>query len=89
MSTSVSITLHLTVHDSKEFRQAAHDRALTDGLDAETAQTFLNAEATSLGECAVMLFDPGMSPPGCSIEDSSHEEEPDLSTEDEDADDEA
>lgn len=69
----VAVTLHLTIHDAKDFRQAAYERALEDGLDEDDAKTFLDPEGKHLGECAVMLFDPGMSPQGCSIVDSSTE----------------
>ncbi|MEY2117322.1 hypothetical protein [Rhodanobacter sp. FW106-PBR-R2A-1-13] len=66
-----SITLFFQLHDEQAFRQAAHERALTDGLNAEEALSYLDPEKSTVGACAIMLFDPGVSPPGCSITDSS------------------
>lgn len=66
-----SVTIYFELHDEQAFRQAAYDRALADELSEEEARTYLDEEATSIGACATMLFDPGISPPGCSIVDSS------------------
>lgn len=67
----VCISICLTVHDEPIFREAARDRALADGLDDETANAYLDGEAHSLGQCAIMLLDPGTSPKGCQINDST------------------
>ena len=69
----VSVTIYLTVHDEEEFRSEARDRALRDGLSIEEADAFKCDERTSLGECARMLIDPGLSPAGSQIEDSTAE----------------
>ncbi|MGH8159259.1 MAG: hypothetical protein ACREPQ_14155 [Rhodanobacter sp.] len=70
---TLAVTLLIEIGDEVAFRQAAHDRALTDNLCDDEAATYLDIEETSLGQCAVMLLDPGVSPPGCSIVDSSTE----------------
>ncbi|AGG89079.1 MULTISPECIES: hypothetical protein [Pseudomonadota] len=66
-----SVTIFFELNDEKAFRQAACDRARADDLGEEEARSYLDAEETTIGACAIMLFDPGMSPPGCSIVDSS------------------
>ncbi|MEY2152333.1 hypothetical protein AB7849_15615 [Rhodanobacter sp. 115] len=65
------ISICLTVHDESAFREAARDRALEDGLGDETANAYLDEEQHSLGQCAIMLLDPGVSPNGCQIIDST------------------
>lgn len=65
---TVSISLRITCEST--FRKAAHDRALADGLPEETAEEYLQQgenEIHSLGNCAVMLLDPGISPEGSQI----------------------
>lgn len=71
---SLTVSLALSIHDEHAFRQAAAERADSDGLDREESRAYLDAASKSLGDCAVMIFDPGTSPPGCSILDSSSEE---------------
>jgi hypothetical protein len=66
----ISVTIYLRVHDEEAFRRAARDRALEDGVDESKCEDFLKASEKSLGECAIMLFDPGMSPDGADILDS-------------------
>ena len=70
---SVSVTLYLTVDDAEAFAQAAVARAIEEGVDADDAASTYTADA--LTDCARMLFDPGISPPGCEILDSSAEDE--------------
>ncbi|MBQ4855674.1 hypothetical protein IMW82_13430 [Rhodanobacter sp. B2A1Ga4] len=67
----VAVTIFLDVNNPDDFRRAAHDRAIADGLGDEEASSYLEAEETSLGQCAVMLLDPGTSPNGSSIIDSA------------------
>jgi hypothetical protein len=67
----VAVTIFLDVNDADEFRRAARDRAIADNLGDEEASSYLDAEETSLGQCAVMLLDPGISPNGSSIIDSA------------------
>ena len=68
---TVTVTLELRVWDAKAFRAAARDRALVEGESSETAASFLDPEAKTLGECAQMLFDPGSGPDGCEVLESS------------------
>ncbi len=67
----VQVTLHLTVNDVQAFVAAAVERAIAEGVSEEDAGKTYTSE--NLGACAVMLIDPGMSPPGSQIEDSSSE----------------
>jgi len=67
----VDVTIAITVDDEAAFRRAAHDRAVADELGQEEAETYLNADLTTVGECAIMLLDPGVSPNGCSILEST------------------
>lgn len=69
----ICVSIYLTVRDEQAFRQAAHDRALEDGLDETMAKQHLNAAASSLRDCEIMLLDPGVSPKGCEILDSTAE----------------
>jgi len=69
---SVRVTLDVDVYDEDAFRSAAHARAIEDGDD--DARRFLDAEETGLDECAQMLLDPGIGPPGSSIEQSTCED---------------
>lgn len=68
---ALSVTVELRIYDARAFRRAAYDRALRDGLDHQQASEYLNCEKMSLGQCGMMLIDPGMSPDGASIEGSS------------------
>lgn len=72
MATILTTQIELAVHDEAQFRQAAHDRALADGLGKEYAGRYLDADYMSLCECACMLLDPG-SLPGAEIYQSSAE----------------
>lgn len=67
----VQVTLNLTVSEVQAFVAAAVERAIAEGVSEEDARETYTAE--NLGACAVMLIDPGMSPPGSQIEDSSSE----------------
>lgn len=76
--TNITVSVDLQVDDEVEFRKAAHDRAIADGLLAEEAARYLDDEETSLSECAQMLIDLGLSPGGCSILGSSADESESL-----------
>lgn len=65
-----TVTIELKVWDRAEFRKAAYKRALEDGQDEAEAKTFLT-EATTIGDCAIMLLDPGPGPAGSDIVESS------------------
>lgn len=64
---NITISIDIEVTSEADFRQAARDKALEDGLGDEDAALYLDDDEKSLGDCAVMLFDPGVSPNGCSI----------------------
>lgn len=70
----MSVTIELNVYDPKAFRTVAYERALSDGLDPDQASEYLDRNKMSLGECALMILDPGTSPIGAEIENSSHDE---------------
>lgn len=70
MSTPVAIAIYLNVTDEAAFRQAARDRAISDGLSGNDADGYLDEDKMSLERCAVMLLDPGQSPDGSEILDS-------------------
>lgn len=67
----VSVTISLRIWDVEQFREAAYKRALEDGMNEEEAQEFKDEEKNSLGDCAIMLLDPGCGPAGSEIENSS------------------
>ena len=72
-SPTVEVSLYLRIHDEEEFRQAAYERALQDGLSEDEALRYKDLEDMSLGDCARMLVDPGTGPAGCEVLDSSAE----------------
>jgi hypothetical protein len=65
---TVTVTITMRVSNPAAFRRAAREQASREGDD--------QFDDGLLTDCAVMLFDPGESPPGCSIEASSAEIEP-------------
>jgi hypothetical protein len=67
----VAVTINLFVHDVRTFVRAARIRAIAEGVDPEDARK--TYRATNLGACAGMLIDPGTSPPGSEITDTSTE----------------
>lgn len=70
MRKTIEISILIEVHDVRDFVRAAREQARKDGLSEEEAKEY---SARDLTGCAVMLFDPGMSPAGCTILDSSAE----------------
>ena len=74
MGINLHFEMDLNVHDEQAFREAAKAQALKDGLSVEGADEFLDEEKQSLGDCAVMLIDPGISPDGADIVGSCAEE---------------
>lgn len=73
MRTAVTLTMYLNVHDPEAFAKAAQERAIAEGVDpADAAETYTT---DNLGACAVMLIDPGMSPPGSEILDTETDTE--------------
>lgn len=83
MSTFIEVTLYLRINDADEFRRTAHTRAESEGVTDDDLAAYLDPDEMSLGDCARMIFDPGMSPNGCSILDSSADESTDTSPSDE------
>lgn len=69
--TELNVTLWLRVHDKKAFVAAARARAIADG--ERPAEARRNYTASNLRACALALLDPGLSPPGSEILDSSAE----------------
>lgn len=68
----ITVTIAVRVHDKKAFVRAAQKRAINDGI----AKTMREAReygynTHDLPACAQMLFDPGISPDGCEILESS------------------
>lgn len=71
--TSIKVSLFISVHDQEAFRQRAYSQALSEDLSEEDANVYLDKNLTSLGDCAIMIFDPGVSPNGCDIVESTAE----------------
>jgi len=59
MSTRITFTLDLTIHDAAQFRAAAAARAAQDGVH--------EFDTSCLCACAQMLLDPGPGPDGSEI----------------------
>lgn len=66
---NITVSLELTITDEKAFRQAAQDRAEEEGCGEDSA-AYGPGGSMSLGECAIMLIDPGVSPAGSEIQQS-------------------
>lgn len=79
MRTAHQVTLYVTVYDSTELHEHAASVMRRDMRDTpkEMARQIRELLGTNrkpdLGACLRMIFDPGESPPGCTINDSSHE----------------
>lgn len=73
----IDFCMTLRVTNEAAFRRAAYERALEElGGDEAQASEFLDDDLTSVGQCAVMLLDPGALKPewGAEIRDSHAEE---------------
>lgn len=68
-NSTYTVSVELTIHDEQTFRQAAQQKALEEGC-GEDSTAYGPGGSMSLGECAMMLIDPGISPPGCTIQQS-------------------
>lgn len=67
----IAVTVYLQVTDPEAFRKAALEHAIQeDGMSEEEALEYFGPGA-DLGTCARVLIDPGISPPGCEIIDST------------------
>jgi hypothetical protein len=71
MQNTVTVSIALRVYDEQQFRGLAVNRAIQDGIEEKEAQQYQNPEEKSLAECAQMLIDPGVSPLGSEILESS------------------
>lgn len=77
MGLYVTLTLELEITDAKEFRDtaiASYTANNPKATDEELEDFFGTTEEPNCGGCARELFDPGKSPDGCEIQDSSAEE---------------
>lgn len=73
MKTYITLTIDIEIDDPEQFAAAARERAIAEGIDPnEAARDYTGDD--DLNACAIMLFDPGVSPPGCTINSSSAEE---------------
>lgn len=78
MTGQYQFSMTVTVHDETELFEAAINRAVEDGLDAQYARELLSDTYEGVLEidcarCIQMLADPGTSWPGTDIEESSCE----------------
>lgn len=79
-NTAASVTIHVEVFDPQEmWDHALHVYGASNGgRDAATVRQEFDdmcgpREEPDIGECLRMIFDPGESPPGIQINDSSAE----------------
>lgn len=70
-----AVTIYVRVYDKADLFKAAIERSVQDGLP--------DWKPEDISDALRMLFDPGMSPPGVEILDSSCEGDPDSDDEDE------
>lgn len=77
MTDYVTLTLELEITDPAEFRATAissYTASNPTPTDEELEDFFGTDKEPNLSGCARELFDPGVSPNGCEIQDSSAEE---------------
>jgi hypothetical protein len=72
--TFLTFSLEVKIDDEPQFRNRAYEQAIRDGLPPEDAAEYLDEDKQSVTQCAVMVFDRGLSPVGCSILGSSAED---------------
>lgn len=78
-SSTFAVTIDVTVYDEKALFKAALERYCEDNdrcaTSEEDAFDLLKPGGDiDISACLQMLFDPGLSPPGCEIEQSSVED---------------
>ena len=74
MSRDYAFTLHLRVTDRTALHAAAMTRAVADGMSRGDAYRVLGTKRRpDVPACLTMLFDPGLSPDGTEILDSTAE----------------
>lgn len=71
--TIITLTMSVRVHDAAAFVHAARERAITEKACKNWREASREYSASKLGACAVMLLDPGISPPGAEILESNTE----------------
>ena len=76
MSKYVVVTIEIEVDDAEVFAARARRQAIDEGWGRDEAALQFSAE--NLGACAQMIFDPGRSPDGCTIESCDAEEHREL-----------
>jgi hypothetical protein len=77
MGLYVTLTLELEITDAQTFREtaiASYSETNPNATPEELEDFFGTAEEPNCSGCARELFDPGVSPDGCEIQDSSAEE---------------
>lgn len=65
--TMIAMTLNIHIDDEAAFRAEAA-RIARRNMEDDDANLYLSEDEFSLGECAQMIFDPGVSPDGCTIQ---------------------
>ena len=69
-----AVTLYVSVHDDEELFKNASAKAAEEGMSAPEIEDMLKPDGEiSVSKCLRTIFDPGMSPGGCQILDSSCE----------------
>ena len=69
-----TLTLHLQINDKQALYRAALAQMEKDGINKKDANKSLRpGGAIDVGNCLRMLLDPGVSPDGCQILDSTAE----------------
>ncbi len=74
MGTSHTVEIYVDVHDARALHQHAVALATSgeNALSPEAAHDMLGSpDEPNIGDCLRWVFDPGESPPGASIQDSS------------------
>lgn len=70
-----AVTIYVSVDDAEQLYEEAVRRAKADGLAQASIDSMLGTkEEISINDCLRYIFDPGTSPPGTSIQDSSCED---------------
>lgn len=70
----ICVPINISVTDEHAFRLAAYQRAVEIGMSDGTARDYLNAESTSMANCATILIQP-VSPPGSQVHEAAHSEQ--------------
>lgn len=74
MSNTYTVNIEVRVHNAAQLYESAMHRAVVvDGMDKEEAEALLQPHSNEIDveACLIMLFDPGLSPEGTNIIQSS------------------